>query len=90
MTETQDQNLTKSFLVPENSVNEEGKQFLLLQSSPGVNIRTTKVAIDSSLANRSLLKSVDPTLVQSTFNIERKLEKYTKPLNTEHASRDQD
>jgi hypothetical protein len=82
--------LAKSFLVPENFANEEGKQFLLLQSSPGVNIRTTKVTIDSSLANRSLLKSVDPTLMQSTFNFERKLEKYNKPLNTEHAPREQD
>lgn len=43
-------------------------------------MRSYSKPIESTLANRSLVKSYDPTVFQSGFNIDKKLEKLQKPV----------
>jgi len=48
---------------------------------PVTSKRSNSKPIESSLGNRSLLKPYDQGMFQSTFNIDRKLEKISKPTN---------
>ena len=46
-------------------------------------MRTNLKQTDSVLGNRSFLKPYDNGMLQSTFNIEKKLEKISRPITIE-------
>ncbi len=49
----------------------------------GGNMNSYQKNVESGLGNRSLLKAYDNGLLQSTFNIDKKLEKISKPVTIE-------
>ena len=65
-------------------LNEENKSFVGVQQN-GASINTLRKNVESGLGNRSLLK--DNGLFQSTFNIDKKLEKLSKPVTIEVQSK---
>jgi hypothetical protein len=49
----------------------------------GGNMNSHRKNMESGLGNKSLLKAYDNGLLMSTFNIEKKLEKLSKPVMIE-------
>lgn len=63
-------------------VNEENSSLAGGQQNGG-NMNSHRKNVESGLGNRSLLKAFDNGLFQSTFNIDKKLEKLSKPVTIE-------